>query len=259
MAILDGAGLLGSLKNLSFYKDKKGRIIARTKGGASKKRIKRDPKFARTRENNMEFGGCSQVVKEVRQTLHPLKGVADYNFSPALQSLVKKMQLREAVSGRGERGVPLSQYGYLLNGFHLNENNTLDSLVRHPLTCSIDKDAHTAQFNIPELLPRTNLFLPWKAPFYRLVVTLGAVEDTVFNGTDFTRKKDRTVNTSFTTAWHPAAEPLPAQVLDLQLRQPDQEAYALIAALGLEMGTVAAGGEVKPIRYQGAGKILLVV
>lgn len=48
----------GTLKGMTFYKSKDGLLI-RGKGGVSKKRIKNDPAFQRTRENRMEFGHCA--------------------------------------------------------------------------------------------------------------------------------------------------------------------------------------------------------
>jgi hypothetical protein len=45
----------GTIGDLTFYKSS-GQYLVRQKGGVSGDRIKNDPNFARTRENNNEFG-----------------------------------------------------------------------------------------------------------------------------------------------------------------------------------------------------------
>jgi len=52
----------GTIGDMSFYKSKDGHLI-REKGGVSGERIKKDPKYQRTRENNAEFGNAAKAVK----------------------------------------------------------------------------------------------------------------------------------------------------------------------------------------------------
>ena len=52
----------GSLGEVNFYKSEDGYHM-RTKGGVSKSRISKDPAFARTRENNEEFGNSATSGK----------------------------------------------------------------------------------------------------------------------------------------------------------------------------------------------------
>ena len=50
----------GKLGNISAYKiNGTGKTVLRTKGGASKHKIKHHPAFINTRRNNAEFGGAS--------------------------------------------------------------------------------------------------------------------------------------------------------------------------------------------------------
>ena len=53
------------MDDVTAYK-RKGSFFLRKKGGISKDRIMSDPKFARVRENNAEFGETGQSVKALR-------------------------------------------------------------------------------------------------------------------------------------------------------------------------------------------------
>ena len=64
-------------------------IIVRKKGGASKKRIKKDPEFFQTRLLNSEFGGRSAASKRIMKVLLPLKPLADYNIAGPLNALLR--------------------------------------------------------------------------------------------------------------------------------------------------------------------------
>ncbi len=55
----------GKIGDLSFYKTKDGHL-AREKGGVEGDRIKNDPAYARTRENNAEFGSSATSGKLMR-------------------------------------------------------------------------------------------------------------------------------------------------------------------------------------------------
>ena len=62
MAIVKGAfQMTGSIRGVSFYTVRGSeKVIMRTKGGASKEKIKSSPKFEGLRKQQKEFGGCSK-------------------------------------------------------------------------------------------------------------------------------------------------------------------------------------------------------
>src|SRR3989337_1041067 len=94
MALLESdIQFTGPLGNLSAYRMRGvDKIIVRKKGGASKKRIKNDPEFERTRENNTEFSGRAAGVRWVMRALMPLRRVADYNLCGPINKLMKHVQ-----------------------------------------------------------------------------------------------------------------------------------------------------------------------
>lgn len=94
--------ITGQIGNVSFYTRKGStEVFARTKGGASKEKIKRNPEFANVRKNNKEFGGCSKISKQIRLSFYSIRDIADFNLAPALNSIVKNIQKNGPGIGMG--------------------------------------------------------------------------------------------------------------------------------------------------------------
>ncbi len=175
--------LTGSLGGLSFYpmKGVEG-LVGRTKGGASKKKIKKDKAFVRTRELNAEFGGRSRASGWIMRNTWPMKQLADYNVAGPLNALLKPIQTLDTQSPNGQHNILLSQHPQLLNGFSFNRQNTFDSTVRNPLSFSLDRATLTAQVDIPALLPGINLAANPKYPHVRHCGCAGCHSRFVFGG-----------------------------------------------------------------------------
>jgi hypothetical protein len=124
-------------------------IFVRTKGGPDKEKIKRDPAFEKLRLNNMEFGGCSAMSKQIRMAFSGLEHVADFNLAPALSSLVKKIQKTDEVHPVGQREIRLSAYRYLLAGFDFGRKTRFNSLLRVPIHFQINRDILSASVHKP--------------------------------------------------------------------------------------------------------------
>jgi len=263
MAILrGGASFTGRLNDMIAYTAKgTDGIILRTKGGPSKARVKTAPEFERTRENAMELGGCAKATASIRQAIFPVKHLSDYGFTGTLTALNKKIQLLDKVNKRGERSVLLSQYGYLLEGFHLNQHHTFDSVVRHPLEMTIDRATSSVVVAVPDLLPGMNLLTPWIQPCYRLIFALGVISDRTFNGVDY--KDVAGIPQFFTescyTEWQHVQQSFPAQSFTLQLPHPEQltDTHTLVLSAGIEMGVPVSNVYTKPVKA-GCAKILAV-
>jgi len=181
--------ITGSLKNLSFYTRKgSDTIFVRTKGGPSKEKIKRDPAFEGFRRNNREFGGCSSMSKQIRLTFSELAHVADYNLAPALSSLMKSIQKADEQHAVGSRDIRLSAYRYTLAGFDFGRKTRFSSLLRVPLSYTIDREKQTAKVLIPSFACSFGLNL--NADFmqgavnsgtFRFTAALGIVTDMQLN------------------------------------------------------------------------------
>lgn len=252
MAILkDGLQFTGSVGNLTAYTMKgTDKIVVRRKSGPSKEKIKKAPNFAKTRENNVEFGLCAQIASGIRASLWPLKHMAGYNFTPTLIAMAKHVQQLDTTSERGKRKVLFSQHRHLLEGFNLNKINQFNSVLRHPLACSIDRTGVAATVNIPQLVPGMNIFLPWQQPVYRIVAAFGFMCD------DDATAEGHAVSTA--TDWHPSHQPFERTTLSLDYARKGRfgSDMTMILSIGIEMGTPISDHFVQPFKNHAAAKIL---
>lgn len=262
MAFLtDGINFTGSLGKLSAYKVRgSDKIIVRTKGGATKAQILQSPCFERTRENNTEFTGCGYAARSIRQVLFPIKHLADYNFTPILVKLAKSIQLLDMEGDRGQRSILLSRYRYLLEGFQLNRKNTFDSVLRHPVQCTIERETGIAEVQLPGLVPGLNLLLPWQYPFFRFIITFGMVADIEFNGINYRSAEKQPLPALAHTEWQPARQHFEAQHVVLPLADLAllNDASTLMVCIGIEMGMPVSSQAIDRVKYAGCGKVLAV-
>ena len=82
----------GSIDDVNFYKTEDGYRI-RTKGGVDGDRIKNDPKYERTRENNSEFGSSATSGKLLKRAVQDLVyNVKDSRLSSRLTTQMMKVK-----------------------------------------------------------------------------------------------------------------------------------------------------------------------
>jgi hypothetical protein len=251
MAILEhGIKFTGSVGNMSAYRMKgTDKIVVRTKGGGSRKKIAKSASCIRLRENASEFGIRSKAGSNIRRMLVFIKHLADHNITPRLNSLVTAMQAYDTKSERGRRYVPFSKCRHLLTGYSLNDKYHFDGVVRHPLEFIINRDAYSAVVRIPDFIPDLNLFLPWKAPYYRFIVCLGVLSD---NG-----NLNPPVATVYTD-WQMAQVPLKAFSVELLLQNLGKIATTdtLVLSAGIEMGTPLSDAIINRVKNTGSAKII---
>lgn len=93
--------LEGAVGDLSFYK-KSGKYYARTKGGVSGDRIKNDPAFVRTRENQQEFGRAGSAGKLLRTALREvIVHSKDGGMAARLTRWMMKVVHSDEINARG--------------------------------------------------------------------------------------------------------------------------------------------------------------
>lgn len=256
--------IVGSIQNLTFYTRKGSEeVFVRTKGGASKSKIKRSPAFVNVRKNNQEFGGCSKMSSQIRQTFSTIAHVADYNLAPALCSLAKNIQKGDIDNPVGERSLYLTKYKEYLIGFEFNKTNRFDSMLRIPLQWKIDRAARQAMVEIPAFASSFGLYLVGNYSLFRIVISLGWATDLAINehknGYVPTYPKLIMNYRPKPTAWYSTQASVPEQQLLLDIYDPyipllDDD--TLILAIAIELGTLDAFGNPTPLKHAGAGKIL---
>lgn len=264
-SLAKGLGYTGSLGSISAYRMQGvDRIVVRTKGGASREKIRTHPAFEHTRENNQEWKACTSAARMVNYAMFPVKKLADHNYAGALTAVCKSIQLDERVNRKGERGVPFSQSLYKLEGFGLNKYNVFDSILRHPLQYEIDRSAGTATVQLPAIMPGINLHNPRKQAMFRFVFTLGMLSDIVFQPGIKDYKPVTEINphsyAEVSTPWYAFETGCDAQQLLLSVKNWQAQPHiSLVLAAGVEFGQPVSNTEVKFTKYAGAAKVLKVV
>jgi len=163
--------LRGKVGDLSFFKTKNG-YQARVKGGVSADRIKNDPSYQRTRENNVEFATVASTAKDIRDVLRPMiLQTSDRKMQTRLNSRLFRMIKSDTESVRGERKVNAGSF-ILLKDFNFNEPALLSNTLFISTVASIDRATGVVELNVPEITPEVHLAKPKAATHFRL--TAGA-------------------------------------------------------------------------------------
>jgi len=151
--------LKGTIGDITFYKTKDGHL-AREKGGVDASRIKNDPAFQRTRENNSEFGRAGKAGKILRTALRLLLiNSADSKMVGRLtQSMVKVIQA-DVISVRGLRNV-IDGEAELLQGFEFNIRGKLGTSLFAPFVGAIDRVTGTISVDIAPFIPANMIAAP---------------------------------------------------------------------------------------------------
>jgi hypothetical protein len=268
MAVLDDneINFTGRLGKLTAYRMQgSDKIILRSKGGPTRKQVRKSPKFEHTRLNNSEFAGAIEAVKGIRDALTlTIRRLANFNFTPQLTRICCTMQDLEQLSDKGMRGVQISLHRDLLQGFRLNKKHFFTNVVINSISVTIDRGSKSAVVQLPRLIAGINFSLPWRQPVYRFCVSLGVVKDIMHDGDDHKtlqsgyQKFERLPSTSAETEWYIHGAPFPPQTFELKLDMPEalEDTHTMIVAIGIEMGAPDAHGEIDTVKYAGSACIL---
>ncbi|RYG11201.1 MAG: hypothetical protein EOO07_20955 [Chitinophagaceae bacterium] len=150
----------GTVEDLTFYK-RNGKTLVRRKGGISGERIKTEPNFVRTRENNSEFGHCCTSSKVLRLAMGTLVHKAkDGKLSNRLMQMLTRAKNMDSTSKRGLRkvgiGIMTPSGRQLFNGFDFNKNAPLQSVLFAPY----DVDTVNGMVAIADFVPAEQLHFP---------------------------------------------------------------------------------------------------
>ena len=263
MAILDSIlSMTGSLGNLSFYKVKgSNKVHARLKGGISKKRMKTDPSFAKSRLHQQEFARRILAGQLVAHALYPLRSIRDYDLVRSLHKPFKSIQDRDTKNKLGERGISLSEYPGMLEGLSLNGTNSLESIVAASIQYSIH-DTGEAVVQIPELIPGINLHLPRTSQYYRIIAVLGTVPDLHHQDGKYVSSVpglERSLCTYDMTDWFHSSSTMNSRTFRLvPTRVPVTSNVVWMLALGIELGQMKTFDQIETVEDHGAAKVLRI-
>jgi hypothetical protein len=173
--------MTGKIGGVIFYQSN-GVDLARVANGPTKERIGKDPNFARTRENNSEFGGCARVVKAIRLAVGERKtGKGDVSRTiQRLMPIVKRINLSGS-GGRGRRSIEVVNHGTLLEDFDFNEREPFASVFNAPYTIVTAADRNKATISVPAFLPSSCVAAPAGATHFELFSVLCTVSNYAYD------------------------------------------------------------------------------
>lgn len=268
MAIVKGPiQFSGSISNVSFYTRRgSDKVIARSKGGATKEKIKTSANFEGFRLQQNEWKGCTAFASSLRYSFGGLYRLADYNLTPVLNGLAKNIQKTDGEGEIGKRSIAFSKYRYKLENFNFNRNYPLNTVLRVGVTGQIDRQSLTAKVLMPRINTETDLLNIQRLPYFRLIVALGAVSDLQYNvdGNSYEPvvHEMHGVSVVVTGDWVPSENLLQEQEFDVELGDEFKsictEDVSLVLSVAIEFGKVGFTGQPQEVKYAGCGKVLKV-
>jgi hypothetical protein len=264
--IISGSDFTGSVGPITVLKMRgHDKLVIRSKGGASKRKIKTHSNFDATRRLNQEWKVVTKCGAELRQGLDALKPLADYNVSGPLNALIKKIQTSDTINEKGKRSILFSRYPDFLSSFQFNRQTLFDSVIRRQLEVKIDKPSATAIIGLPELQPGIHFFPNPKYAYYRLTIDMSSINDRIWNeATGSYNQKSALLPAykQFYTDWVPTSSTQSATTYQIA---PAIEPFStepgvlLIVGAGIQYGMPAPDGSIQPVPYAGAARILKCV
>lgn len=257
----------GTYANVSFYKmagsDK---TIVRTKGGPNKDKIKKHPKFETVRKNNSEWSGCTRMSKLIFNGLPDVFAQADYPVIGTLNALCKSIQLVDTEHEQGFRGVYLSKYGEMLEGFSPNRRRIFGQIVSVMPDFTVDRETFSATLSMPPINPACHLTNELNLPYYRVMVNLAFIPD-VYRP-DESKSYCATAEgyigayRAFTSEWLSTASISERLECNLNADFFDEDeittGYSLVLGIGIVFGKATATGQIEKVKQTGTGRILKI-
>ena len=266
MARLKGTlNFTGSIGNLSAYNNRTvDDILVRTKGGPTKQQIEKSPRFKNTRRNNAEFSGASTTAAAVKDAIGYLEYLDHTSFQSRLVSICCDIKKLDTENDWGQRSYYVSRCRYWLEGFQLEMGTQFDSIIKHPLQCSINRNELSASIFVPALFPKIGLYVPGKFSFYRITAVLGIVPDMKYSGWRYDyvpiNSNIQLWRADLSTAWFSTVDITEEQNLLLQIQRETNmsDNDSLVLTVGVEFGTAASANLIRPVTNAGAAKIMAV-
>ncbi len=257
----------GRIKNLSFYTmEGCDQTIVRSKGGPCKYRIKNHPNFAVVRKNNVEWSGCTKLSGIIFRTLSGLFSLADYPVIGTLNAISKSIQAQDTEGEHGARGLYLTKYGKVLEGFAPNKRRIFEQIVSVLPEYSVDRETMSAELSIPAINPDYQLNNARNLPYFRFVVNLGFLPDLhIPEGYKTYEPYDKVCTyycMEYKSEWHSTSSAVEAQSCRLAFDYFSWEElspnHALILGIGLQFGQENVVKQIEAVKHSGAARLLKV-
>jgi hypothetical protein len=161
--------LKGTIDDIAFYKTADGHL-ARAKGGVDRDKILHSAAFARTRENNSEFGRAGKGGKLIRSALRSLmQNAKDRRVVSRLTTLLLAIIKTDPVNPRGNRNIDEGNIN-LLEGFDFNINGKLDTTFFGLFTPTFDRVSGDATIALDAFSATVRIAAPSGTTHYKLAM-----------------------------------------------------------------------------------------
>ncbi len=256
MAKLDAPfNFTGRIQKLSYFRRQgSDQIIIRYGSGPSKRRIKTDPHFESTRQNNREFKVINMMTKDIYNGLKELKPVFDHNVFNTLMNRSRILQKLDP-NYKGKRNALFSKHGQLYEHINFNKKFAFDSILTASLDYEIDRSTLSAKIRIPELIPGVGFQNIPDLPYYKFCATLQSVLDVPCDEKYLEQQPLGRGGLGLWaySDWHRSIDPYPGTELSIQLYEKAREGTLMLC-----MGIFFSKGDGEVVKYVGAGKIVKV-
>lgn len=271
MAIVKGIfQVTGGIKGMSFYtRTGSDKVIMRTKGGPTKRRIEVGPEFEKLRKHQGEWGACVQFARALKTAVGDTYRLSDFNLSPAWTGLGKKLMGLDKTKKIGERSLNFSAFRQALIGYNFNKNYPINSVLRVMPMCEISRDTLKANVKFPRINTENDLLNVQKLPYFRLIATIGCVSDMQYNSQNLFYNFEpmnevlQGVSNSISTEWYASENILQEQTLSVELNEELQtkltDEINVLLSIGIEFGKVGFAGQITEVKHAGYAKIALIV
>jgi len=270
MARVKGAlQITGGIQGVSFYTMKgSDTIFMRTKGGPSKRRLKVGDEFKNVRLHQTEWGGCVRFSQYICRGMGKVYKLADYNVSPKLNGLGKRIMKLDTVHPLGTRSVQLSKCREVLEGFNLNRQYPFNSVYRTSLNMEIDKAHGVFTVRLPRINASNDIYNLQNLPYFRLVFCFTYLSDLEFdsevkigNRYKMTALQNTYWYNNMESEWISTRDITLEQTLEanlnIELSEEDMSVLTCIGAVGIQFAAVGLGGVIEPVKNACCGKILV--
>jgi len=165
--------LKGTIDDIAFYKTADGHL-ARAKGGIDRDKILHSAAFARTRENNSEFGRAGKGGKLIRSALRSLmQNAKDSRVVSRLTTVLLAIIKTDPLNQRGQRNLNEGNLD-LLKDFDFNINGKLGTTFYGLFTPAFDRVSGDATIALDAFSATEQIAAPSGTTHYKLAI--GAAE-----------------------------------------------------------------------------------
>lgn len=270
MARVNGIfNITATLQNVSFYTIKgSDKVYMRTKGGPTKRRVKKGPEFEKLRKHQVEWKGCIRFSQMLCSRLHSIYKMRDFNVAPQINGMAKGLMKLDKQHEIGARTILLSQSKETLEGLNFNRRFPFNQVFRTAFSMDIDKERGSMKVDMSRIVTKNDLYNVQKLPYFRLVFNVMCCTDVEINDKEstpysLTMDNDFWHNGELITGWLLCNTVVAEQTFEVTINpnMPAELMYkaTFIGSIGIEFGTSGNNGEIEPVEHACCSKIVKTV